>query len=108
MTVAGRLSVSDGVREILLKELRLRMLDILGWFIVAVACVLGAVNDFFMVVSPRAWLRLPNWIRTPGFWFEGNCASGAAAIQARLTGALLLALVVLVLYASLLGRTILG
>jgi hypothetical protein len=108
MTIGSRIPVSDGVRKILSKELRLRMLDILGWFIVAVACVLGAVNGFFMVVSPRAWLRLPNWIRTPGFWFEANCANDEGAIQARLTGALLLALVVLVLYASLLGRTILG
>jgi hypothetical protein len=81
------------------------MLQILGWFMVAFVGVHLVVNALFMLVSPRAWFQLPNWIRTPGFWFEAKCASGGAAIQARLTGAVLLVLIVCVLYAMLLGRT---
>ena len=50
-------------------------------------------NGMLMLVSPRAWARLPNWIRVHGFWFEAKWASGSS-VQIRLTGAFLLALII--------------
>jgi hypothetical protein len=81
------------------------MLHTLGWFIVAIVGGHMVVNALFMLVSPQIWFRLPNWIRTPGLWFEAKGAAGEGAIEARVTGASLLALIGWVLYASLLVRT---
>jgi hypothetical protein len=73
-----------------------------GRFLVAVVLVIMSVNAIVMLVSPRAWSKLPNWIRAHGFWFEAKCASGEGTIEARVAGAILLALLVLLLYPAFL------
>ena len=68
------------------------------WFLVAVVVVIMAVNAIVMLVSPKTWARLPNWIRAQGFWFEAKCATGGGSIEARVTGTILLAIIFLLLY----------
>jgi hypothetical protein len=72
-------------------------LDYLAWFMVSGATVHIAVNAVCMLVSPRAWFRLPTWIRVRGFSF-GAKADGSG-IQLRVTGVLILAFVAWFLYA---------
>jgi hypothetical protein len=43
------------------QELRVPMLRLLGWVGIAVVVVVIAVNAAFMLISPRAWFRLPEW-----------------------------------------------
>jgi len=76
-----------------------------AWFAVGVAAVQMAVNALFMLVSPRAWFRLPNWIRVQGFRFGAR--DEGSRIQLRVTGALILAFVAWVLYESPLRRIVL-
>ncbi len=64
-----------------------------------------AVNAIVMLVSPKAWSKLPNWIRAQGFWFEAKCASGGGSIEARVTGAILLALVIPFLYVTVFSKS---
>lgn len=77
-------------------------MQILGWLTVAVVGVALVVNGLFMVLSPRAWFRLPSWFPGPGSLTEKRYGSGLGAIQVRMVGALFLGVIVWVLYASLL------
>ena len=81
------------------------MRQILGWLMGTVLVVGLLVNALFMVISPQAWFRLPNWFPArSSSMTEARYGSGWGAIQARLTGALMLALIVWVLYDILLKR----
>jgi hypothetical protein len=81
------------------------MLQILGWFIVAVLGVGLLVNALFMFLSPRAWFRLPNWFPArSSSMTEERFRSGRGAIEVRLAGAAMLALIVWVLYDMFLRR----
>jgi hypothetical protein len=55
-------------------------------------------NAIFMLVSPRAWYRLPWWFRASGGLTEEKYGSGWGAIQVRLLGAIFLVVIVWVLY----------
>jgi len=76
------------------------MLRTVGWCIASIVGVLMVVNAFFMLVSPRAWFRLPGWIRAQGSLAEQKYASGRGAVEVRLTGAVILAGIAWVLYDS--------
>ena len=54
------------------------------------------INAVVMLVSPRAWLRLPGWLRA-----QGKFATGWGGLHVRLTGALILASIAWVLYEML-------
>jgi len=56
------------------------------------------INGLFMLVSPRAWFRLPRWIRTQGSFTEAKCESGWGAIQVRVLGGVFLLAAVGLLY----------
>jgi hypothetical protein len=58
------------------------------------------VNAIVMIVSPRGLFRLPDWLRLQEFWFEARWAGGRPS-QVRVTGAFLLAVVILALYGLL-------
>jgi uncharacterized protein YjeT (DUF2065 family) len=77
-------------------------MQILGWLTVAAVGVVLVVNGLFMVLSPRAWFRLPSWIPGRGSLTEKRYGSGWGAIPVRLLGAILVGVVVWVLYDSLL------
>jgi hypothetical protein len=74
------------------------MLHTFGWIFCGFMGVFMLANALFMLVSPRAWFRLPSWLRAQGSLVEAKYARGGGAIQVRLTGALLLGFIVWVLY----------
>ena len=80
------------------------MLHVLGWLTIVVLVLLIAVNALFMLISPRAWFRLPNWIRAQGALTDKKLGTGWGAIQVRITGALGLGVILWVLYDSLSRR----
>jgi hypothetical protein len=77
---------------------------ILGWSIVFVVGAVMFVNALFMLASPRAWFHLPRWVRAHGTLTEEKYASGWGSITVRLGGAVMLAVIVWVLYDSLIRR----
>lgn len=81
------------------------MIRTMGWLIVAAVGLVMSVNACYMLVSPRAWFRLPGWLRAEGSLTEGKYTTGWGAIQVRLTGALFLLVIGWVIYESLLRRT---
>jgi hypothetical protein len=74
------------------------MKHIFGWPLVAATGLIVGVNALYMLISPRAWFRLPRWIRAEGSLTKENYSTGWGAIQVRLTGALTLALIGWVIY----------
>jgi len=80
-------------------------LSYLAWLMVGLATIHIAVNALFMLVSPKAWFQLPNWIRIQGFRFGAK--DEGSGIQLRVTGALILAFIAWVLYESPLKRIVL-
>jgi hypothetical protein len=81
------------------------MRQILGWIM---AAVLGAgllTNALFMLISPRAWFRLPKWFpaRSDSITEERYGSGGGAAVV-RMTGAVVLAFILYVLYDIYLRR----
>jgi hypothetical protein len=69
-----------------------------GWIIVALVAVLMVVNAFVMLVSPRAWFRMPGWLRAQGTLTEDRYGRGWGAVQLRLGGALILGSIGWVIY----------
>jgi len=61
---------------------------LLGVCCVITVFVAVITNALFMLVSPRAWYRLPRWIRLSGNLSERQYGSGWGAIQIRLLGAI--------------------
>jgi drug/metabolite transporter (DMT)-like permease len=82
----------------------LLMLRIVGLCIAITVGVLMVVNAGFMLASPRAWFQLPGWIRAQGSLTEEKYGGGWGAAQIRITGAVMLAAVVWVLYELLARR----
>jgi hypothetical protein len=73
-------------------------MHVLGWAIIVVLVAVVGVNSAFMLVSPKAWFRLPRWILSAGPLAESKYASGLGAIEVRITGALGLGAICWVLY----------
>jgi hypothetical protein len=91
------------IRQPLPKEEELVLiLSIITWCIVAVVGVHLAINAALMLASPRAWFRLPAWLRPRVPLTEQKCVSGLGGTLVRLTGAILLAALGWILYSSLL------
>jgi hypothetical protein len=80
------------------------MLHILGWVSLLLLIGLIAINALFMLISPQAWFRLPGWIRAQGTLTEKKYGTGFGAIQVRITGVLVIGVIVWVLYDSLLRQ----
>jgi uncharacterized membrane protein YphA (DoxX/SURF4 family) len=56
------------------------------------------VNALFMLASPRAWFRLPSWIRAQGVLTEHKYGSGWRGALVRVLGALILIIVGGIIY----------
>jgi hypothetical protein len=69
-----------------------------GIVVVLAFAVVFAANAAVMLVSPRAWFRIPRWLGSQGSTTMKEYGSGWGAIQVRLTGALFLAGMGWVLY----------
>jgi uncharacterized membrane protein len=79
---------------------------ILGWSLLAALGAVLFVNALFMLASPRAWFRLPHWIRAQGSLTEQRYANGWGGIQVRSAGAILLAFIAWVVYHSFIQGTL--
>ena len=71
-------------------------------FIVTVAAVVG--NGTLMLISPRIWFRVPQWVRLSGSLSETKYSSGWGAAQIRALGACLLAIMVWFLHGCVSGK----
>jgi hypothetical protein len=71
---------------------------IVAGFIVVLS--LSAVNSVYMLISPKAWFRLPRWLRASGSLAEEKYRSGWGVVNVRFAGALGLAITVCMLYAA--------
>jgi hypothetical protein len=49
------------------------------------------INGWFMLLSPKAWFRLPSWFAGRGSLKEKRYGSGPASIQVRIAGAVFIA-----------------
>ena len=63
---------------------------LLGWAILVLVVIMTVINASVMLVSPRAWFRLPKWLRAQGTLTEDRYGSGWGAVQLRIGGALIL------------------
>lgn len=92
------------VRQALPKEKELVLiLSIIGRGIVALVGIHLAINAAFMLASPRAWFRLPGWLRMQVPLTEQKFATGWGSVLVRSTGAML-AVFAWVLYHALIRR----
>jgi hypothetical protein len=57
---------------------------------------LALINGVYMLVSPRAWLGLPGWLRGGGPPVHAKYSTGGGALQIRFAGGLIVAFFVLV------------
>ena len=76
------------------------MKQAIGVVCLILVVVAVAFNASFMLISPRAWFRLPFWMRLGGGLDERKYLNGWGAIQVRLLGACFLAVMIWVLYHS--------
>jgi hypothetical protein len=74
------------------------MLRMLGVGLATLVAAVMIINATFMLVSPKSWFRLPGWLRTTGTLTEQKYGSGWGAVEVRITGALILALIGWVLF----------
>jgi hypothetical protein len=73
----------------------------IGVFCAVIVAFALAVNGAYMLVSPQAWFRLPGLIRLSGTLTEKRYGSGLGAVQVRLTGGIMLALIAWCIYHAL-------
>jgi hypothetical protein len=82
------------------------MLDVIGWFIVIIVVTHLVINALFMLLSPKAWFRLPKWfVPLSSSVAESRFGVGRGAIGVRLTGIVILAFIVWVVYDMFVKRT---
>lgn len=74
------------------------MIQLIGRVIAVIVAVVMVINASFMLVSPRAWFRLPSWLRAQGTMREDRYGSGWGALQVRVGGALVLVAIAWVIY----------
>lgn len=75
--------------------------QIIGWCCAILVALILTINAAFMLVSPRAWFRLPWWLgaqAAQGRFTKKRHSTGGGAVDVRLTGALMLAAIAYVLY----------
>jgi hypothetical protein len=60
----------------------------------AIICALMmTINGMFMLISPRAWFRLPAWMRASGVLTREKYSDGGLSLLIRLLGAMILILI---------------
>jgi hypothetical protein len=61
--------------------------------IAIIVAVIMSINAIFMLISPRAWFQLPNWLRAQGVLTQDKYGTGLRALQIRVIGGIILFLV---------------
>jgi hypothetical protein len=73
----------------------MRVLGLVGLALVAGLVV---INSACMLVSPKAWFRLPGWLTARGSLTKEQYSTGSGALSIRITGAVMLAAILWILY----------
>ena len=74
--------------------------------ICAIATILAvSVNAVVMIISPRLWFQMPQWIRASGGLTKERYTSGFGAVQVRVLGAIFLGVMAYFAYAFLSGHS---
>ncbi|GAC1658617.1 MAG: hypothetical protein NVS9B15_20430 [Acidobacteriaceae bacterium] len=74
------------------------MTRIFGYAIAALVIPVLALNALFMLISPRAWFRLPHWLLAKGALTEKRYANGFGALQLQMAGAIILVTLAWIIY----------
>ena len=74
------------------------MMLVLGWAGIGVVAVLMAVNGAFMLISPRAYFRLPEWFAFRGSLTKERYSTGWGAFQLRVCGGVMLGTLLWVIF----------
>src|SRR5579864_2502415 len=61
----------------------------IGWALLLLLALLLLINGTVMMVSPRKWFELPNWIAARGTLRAGEYSRGLGGLQVRILGAML-------------------
>lgn len=75
----------------------LLMKQVLLVTIVVLTILVVGINAVYMLVSPKAWFRLPTWIRKQGTLTREDSTHGWGAVNVRIAGAVILAGIVWIL-----------
>jgi hypothetical protein len=85
---------------------KMLMRQILGWTMGAVVALVLLINALFMLISPRAWFRFPKWLPARNSAMtEERYGSGPDAIATRITGAVIIAFILYILFDVFLKRS---
>jgi hypothetical protein len=79
-------------------------MPILGSIIAIAVGLLLVINGAFMLISPRAWFKLPDWLGSRAALAPEKYSSGWGAVELRLTGAVFLGVVIWVIYDNFFSR----
>jgi hypothetical protein len=77
------------------------------WAAFGITVVVMLVNAFYMVVSPKAWFRLPRWLGLQGVLTPERHSSSWGGLQVRILGMIIIATAGWITYkllASLAGK----
>ena len=61
------------------------------WVALGITVAVMLVNAFYMVISPKAWFRLPSWLGLPGVLTTERYGSGWGGLQVRILGMIIIA-----------------
>jgi hypothetical protein len=79
-------------------------MKIFGVFVIVVVLGLSLFNGVFMVISPSKWFDLPEWVSLRGYFNREVYGQGWGAVQVRLAGLAISALIGFMLYSTLRAR----
>jgi hypothetical protein len=77
---------------------------ILGGLLGIVLAALLLLNGAFMLISPPAWFKLPEWLASHGNLNPDKYSTGWGALQIRICGAAFISVVVWVVFSIVLAR----
>lgn len=71
---------------------------IVGLIFASLLAVFVGINAIYMLVSPRAWYRLPVWLRANGSLPESKYSTGDGAFTLRTLGLIFFVLIAWMIY----------
>jgi hypothetical protein len=79
-------------------------MKIVGIFVIVLVLGLSLFNALFMLISPSKWFNLPEWVSLRGYFNKEVYGHGWGAIQVRLAGLAIAALIGFMLYSTMRAR----
>ena len=65
-----------------------RLRHIAFWAAFAITVTIMLINAFYMLISPKAWWRLPRWLGLQGVMTKERYGNHWGALQVRVLGAI--------------------